>query len=180
MFQTIYSRMFVLAGAAIALVPSGLAQPTQPPSRALVTFSDGAACAGSPAGPPSFVALSATINATQLVSKFGSGGGASGRLKFDDVAITRNVDDCTVSLYGLFLPGRRINSVVVSYQTLVGTLYKETLRMTLTDVFIASIGDTEIGSAAPVEKVTLNFGRITIFDPVTNKSTSWDLAANLP
>lgn len=178
MFQSIYSRMFVLAGAVIAMAPSCLAQPAQPPFRAVVTFSDGAACSGSPSGPPSFVALSATVNATQPVS--GLGGGVSGRLKFDDIAITRNVDDCSVSLYALFLPGRRINTVTISYQTLTGTTYKEILRITLTNVIITSIGDTEIVATAPAERVGLNFERITIFDPITNKSTSWDLATNRP
>ena len=169
MFQTIYSRIVILAGAAIVLVPSGLAQPIQPSSRALVTFSDGVACSSSSAGPISFVALSATINATRSVS---TPGGSAGKLKFDDIAVTRNVDDCTVSLYGLFLPGQRIKEVIISYQTLVGAIYKETLRMTLRNVSITAFGDTAVEPAAPVERLGLIFEQITIFDPDTKKSTS--------
>ncbi len=168
MFQPIYSRMVILAGAAIVLVPSGLAQLIPPPSRALVTFSDGAACGGSSAGPISFVALSATINATRPATSFGP----ASKLKFDEIAVTRNVDDCTVALYGLFLPGQRIREVIISYQTLVGTISKETLRMTLKNVLITAFGDTAVETAAPVERLGLIFEQISIFDPDTKKSTS--------
>ena len=123
-----------------------------------------------PCRPPTFNAQSATINATVATSA-GLGGGIAGRPKFDDFVITRNVDDCSVSHYALLLQGARIKTVTISYQSFIGSSYKETLRLTLADASIVGLSDTTVAGAQSTEKVSLIFRTITIFDPDTGKST---------
>ena len=172
MFQSIVSRLFVLAAPVLIVASTGFAQGLG--NRVVVTFSDGQACAAN-ATPPVFNALSATVNATSTTNFSGGASGmAVGRPKFDDVVITRNVDDCSVSLFALLIQGRFIKTVVLSYQAASSTgVYKETLRMTLADAAIAGLTDATVAGAPSTEKVTLAFRTITIFDPDTGKSTQF-------
>jgi hypothetical protein len=139
----------------------------QPASRTVVTFSDGTACAGSPA--PSFDALSVVVKANSPTSAAGAGPGS--RVTFDDVAITRNVDDCSVPLYVLIFQQQLVRTVTISFQNMVAGSYKEALRITLNDVLLDSLSDTESNNVVPQEKITLKFHNATIFDPVTGKAT---------
>jgi type VI protein secretion system component Hcp len=161
--KTTLVGLFVTLG--IASIP-GFAQ-----SRTTVTFSHGAACSGTPFGPPAFNALAVAMKSTSL-STTGAGAGA-GRLTFDDITITRDVDDCSVSLYGLQFQEQHIKSVTISLQNLVNGVYKEALRISLTDALITSMSDAESGNAAPIERVTLTFSMITILDPATGNSTMY-------
>ena len=159
--------LFVTLG--IAVMP-GLAE-----SRTTVTFSHGAACSGSPFGPPAFNALAVAMKSVSP-SPTGAGAGAgagAGRLTFDDITISRDVDDCSVSLYGLQFQGQHVKLVTISLQNLVNGVYKEALRISLTDALITSMSDAESGNAAAVERVTLTFSMITILDPTTGNSTTY-------
>src|SRR5205807_4669233 len=91
---------------------------------------------------------------------------------FDDIVLTKNVDDCSVPLYTLLFQERVSKSVVISLYG--GTT--EVMRMTLTEVFITSITDTESFGSVPIERATLSYGKITILDPITNTSSCFDRA----
>lgn len=164
------TNLFPLLAALVVVASPGLAQ-----SRTTVTFSDGTPCAGSPSGPPAFVAASVAVKASVPKSTGGSGGSGgptTGPVVFDDISFTKPLDDCSVSLYSLLFREQRIKSVVISFQNYTIYGWKEALKITLGAAFLSSISDTDTVNAAPVERVAFSFDTITILDPVTNKSTT--------
>lgn len=164
---------FPLIAATAALAFPCFAQVGGAP-RATVTFSDGTACTTSPAGPPAFVALSV---ATKASSPSGTGilsGFRSGAVTFDDITLTRNVDDCSVSLYGLLFKGSHIHTVTIAFQNFVNGAYKDALKLTLAGALINTIADNESNGVAPTERVVMGFDSITIFDPDTGKTVTCD------
>ncbi len=160
--------------AAIAFTGTCFAQ-GQIQSRTTISFSDGTSCTGTPVGPPTFAALSASVNAKLTTN---GSGGATGRIAFEDVVLTRAVDNCSVSLFGLFFRTQRIRSVTISFENLINGLFKEDLKITLSDAIISAISDSGTAGLPPQEKVSLSFQKITIFDPQTNQTTSFDLLTN--
>ena len=148
----------------VAMTNPCLAQP-----KTMVIFSSGTPCIGSPATPPLFAALSVSSKATSPTSA----AVVTGPISFEDVAVTRNVDDCSVSLYGLLFQQQRIKSVTISFYNSVNGSEKETLRISLGNVLMTSIGDADNAGSAAQERVTLAFESITILDPVTGKSTTY-------
>lgn len=156
----------ILLPLSIALLAA--ATPCLAQSKTTISFSDGATC--SPAGPPVFDALSVVVKADSSAS-IGAGGAGAGRVTFDDVALTRNFDSCSVSLYGLLFQQQRVRSVTISFQSVANGSYRETLKITLANVILTSISDTAAaGGVGTQERVALTFESITIFDPVTGKS----------
>ena len=85
------------------------------------------------------------------------------------------VDNCSVSLFGLFFKAQRIRFVTISFENLVNGVYRQELKITLNDVQISSISDAGIGATFPQERLTLAYGRITIFDPQTGQTSSFDV-----
>jgi type VI protein secretion system component Hcp len=169
------TSLFPLLAALVVVASPSMAQ-----SRTTVTFSDGTACTGSPSGPPAFVALSVSVKATVPKSTTGSSGreGAMGPVTFDDIAFTRGVDDCSVSLYNLLFKESHIKTVVISFQNYTVFGWKEALKITLGGVLLSSMSDTDTATTTPAERVSLSFDTITILDPVTNKSTTCNVLTN--
>ncbi len=171
--QSRQARLPFVTMLTVVLALSGSCWAQSSTARTVVTFSDGASCS-SPTGPPTFTATSATVAGKANVS-FGGGGG-SGRITLDDAIITRNVDDCSVSLFGLFFKAQRIRTVTISFENLVSGVYRQELKITLSDAQISSISDAGLGAAFPQERLTLAYGRITIFDPQTGQTSTFDVA----
>ena len=155
---------------AVALSGSCWAQSSA--ARTVVTFSDGASCS-SPTGPPTFTALSATVAGKTSFSA--TGGGGIGRISLDDAIITRTVDNCSVSLFGLFFKTQRVRFVTISFETLVSGAYRQELKITLSDVQISSISDAGTGATIPQERLTLAYGKIAVFDPQTGQTSTYDV-----
>lgn len=176
-----YSRQFnlpifnILAAITILVNPC-LAQSTQ--SRTVVTFSDGVSCS-TPSGPPTFAALAVSLNGKMPVSSGIGGGGGSGRLTLDDVGITRATDNCSVSIFRLFFKGQRIMQVTISFENLVNGIYKQELKITLAEAILTSISDTGGVNSVGQEKLTLAYSKITIFDPQTGQTVTYDVQRNM-
>jgi type VI protein secretion system component Hcp len=164
-----------LFGALVAFASPCMAQ-----SRTTVTFSDGLACSSSASGPPVFVASSIAVKAS-VTRLTGSSGQEprSGPTVFDDVAVTKAVDDCSVSMYNLLFRNTRVRSVVISFQNYTFLGWREALRITLANTLLSSVADTDAVNAAPSERVSFSFDSITIFDPVTSKTTMCDVRTNV-
>ena len=96
--QSRQARLPFLTSFIFALALSGSCWAQSSAARTIVTFSDGASCS-SPAGPPTFAALSATVAGKTSFSA--AGGGGIGRISLDDAVITRTVDNCSVSLFAI-------------------------------------------------------------------------------
>ena len=160
------------AGIGVAQSPTGVTT---------VTFSEGPSCAvvgqAKVNGPPAFNALS-------LMTQIGSGstqGTAAGRdarggagaaqLVFGDIALTKSIDACSISLYTLLFKGQPVRKVVISLFTDMTT---EVMQITLANVFIDSISDSETSPSLPVERIALNFDAISLLDPITNTKTCWN------
>lgn len=165
------SVRFPLFAAAVAIALPCFAQVSNPP-RAVVSI-DAAPCTTSPAA-PGFVALSVATKASFPSTPTSLFGGVAQRLSFDDIGVTRAVDDCSVALYSLLFRDQHIKLVTISFQNFVNGAYKDMLIMSLREALITSIADTESINLAPAERISFSFASITIFDPVTGKSSSFD------
>ena len=160
--MTASRSLFPLFAALVVIAIPGFAQP--PGASTTVTFAGGgAACNGSPS--PMFNALSLLEKVTQPASQ----GNLTGRPVFDDIVLTKSIDDCSVPLYILLFQGRFVRSVVISLH--VGVT--EVLRITLSDVLITSISETDPSPTLPSERVALSFGTIVILDPATGVSATY-------
>ena len=160
-----------------ALVVVAIPCLAQVPSHATVTFASGsgAACNGFPA--PGFNALSVTEKISEPAPATNGGSGnppKASQPTFEDIVLTKNVDDCSVPLYTLLFPHQVVKSVVIS----LFAFTTEVMRITVTDAVITSMSDAESMGAAPSERLTLSYAKITILDPVTNKSSCWDRTTN--
>jgi hypothetical protein len=88
-----------------------------------------------------YVTLSVAVKASVPKPATGAAGGQipTGRVTFDDIAVTRVVDDCSVSLYGLLFKESHIKSVVISFQNYTVFGWKEALKITLGAVLLTSM-----------------------------------------
>ena len=155
----------ILAGTLGLVCPSS----AQTKSPAIVTLSNGNPCNSN--SQPHFGALSVATNISFPDSRFGAGSRT-----FSDIVLTKNFDDCSISLYSLLFMGTRVSSAVISFVATSGPGQKteEVMRITLTNALITSIADSESELAAPAERVTLSYERIEIFDPITNTRSAFD------
>lgn len=163
----------LVAVLAITGTPCLAQLPPAPPSSVSVTFSSGGSCNSAPN--PAFAALSLAqrITAPAPVGS-ASGGAKAGSLSFDDVVLTKNIDDCSVLLYSLLFKVSPVRSVVLSLKNSFGT---EIMRITLSDAFITSISEAESLNSMPSERLTLAYRMIVILDPLTGKSSTCDTSA---
>ena len=130
----------------------------------------GFACNGS--STPAFAALSLAqkVSYTQSAGALGSGiERGAGTLSFDDIAVTKNVDDCSTALYSLLFKSQRIPTVQISLRNGSST---EVLRITLFGAIISSIADNETATSVPSERVTIAYDKIVILDPATGTSAT--------
>ena len=96
-----------------------------------------------------------------------------GRLNFADITLTKNVDDCSVSLYSALFANARTPSVVISFYNASNTANREVMRITLSNVLVTSISDAGTANSAPTEKITLSYGQIEILDPITGADKTY-------
>jgi len=94
----------------------------------------------------------------------GGGGGGAGKVSFQDIHITKNVDAASPKEFMLGATGHHIKVVtIVVFRK--GTKDPE-LTYILNEVLISSIAQGGGGSDLPTESVSFNFGKITIkFSP---------------
>lgn len=158
---TLVAATFTFAGSAFAQ------------SRTVVSFSDGASCNGAVYGPPTFVASALALKTTAPAPVGASGQEArASRVTFDDIAVSRTMDDCSISLYTLLFQGQHVRTITISLQSFTGGAYKEVTRISLSEGTITSIADDQSAAAPFTERVLLGFRTITIVDVASGKTTS--------
>ena len=155
-----------------AVAIAALAIPCMAQSTVTVTFSGGITC--NKYSQPSFPVLSLSTNITFPDPSF-----ARAPINFNDIAFTKNIDDCSVSMYNFLFTGSRVPSVVISFYNTINGVNKESLRITLTSCFLTSIADTETANV-PTEHVTLSYQIIRIFDPLSGATRGYNRLTGLP
>ena len=76
----------------------------------------------------------------------------------------------------LFFKSQRVRLVTISFETLASGAYRQELKITLSDVQISSISDAGTGATIPQERLTLAYGKISVFDPQTGQTSTYDVA----
>jgi len=108
------------------------------------------------------------------------GGGGAGKVNFQDINISKNVDTASPKLYMLGALGTHIKTVtLVVFRK--GTKDPE-LTYVLTDALVSSIAQGAGGGAVPQENVSFNFSKIQIkFTPETGSEVDFcfDVKANV-
>ena len=155
-----------------AIVVGVLAIPCMAQSNVTVTFSGGVTC--NKYSQSSFPVLSVSTNITFPDPAF-----TRAPINFNDIAFTKNIDECSVSMYNFLFSGTRVPSVVISFYHTVNGLTKESLRITLTNCLLTSISHTETANV-PTEYVTLSYQLIHIFDPLSGATKGYNRLTGLP
>jgi type VI secretion system secreted protein Hcp len=116
----------------------------------------------------------------------GSGGVIGGKPKVGDFVISKQLDRASPNLLRACLTGKHINEVVLT-QRKAGAGKPNFLSITLQDVLISSLNDTDTGVAArATESVVFAFGKV-IYEYVPHKpngqpdtpvTLKWDVKAN--
>lgn len=93
--------------------------------------------------------------------RYGSGGGA-GRARFDDFCFTMRLSTATPKLMQKLASGEHVPKAVLVCRK-AGTVPREYLRVTFEDVVVSNYttGSVEDGDVIPIERVTLNFAKVT-------------------
>jgi type VI secretion system secreted protein Hcp len=100
------------------------------------------------------------------------GGGGSGKVNFQDLHITKSVDQFSPKLYMFGATGRQIPTVDINVFR-QGTQDVE-LSYRLEDAFVTSIQQSGGGSSVPVESVSFNFARIRLtFTPLGSPAVTF-------
>jgi len=108
----------------------------------------------------------AATSISEDVSRTVSTNNAPGRPIFDAITLTKIVDKCSVPIYHDFFVGTGITKVVIAFfNSANGAAGTEVLRLTLANCIITSVVDAD-SAIGPVEKLTLTYTTITIFDPI--------------
>jgi type VI secretion system secreted protein Hcp len=98
------------------------------------------------------------------VSNNGSPAGAAPRAVVDDIIITKTIDLSSARVMQNCSVGKTIPTGTLSFFKSIGSqkAQKEYLKITLTDVFVASYEISDPGGAdtVPTERISLNFAKI--------------------
>jgi type VI protein secretion system component Hcp len=106
-----------------------------------------------------------------------SSGAGAGKVTFNPFTIVKSLDNCSIPLFAEVLRGTAIPTVQI---TISGTDKKPLLVITLKEVFVTSITDSDSDSpqGAFSEKVTLVYGSINMQDLADNTTTTCDVTTN--
>lgn len=121
----------------------------------------------------------------QVASMAVGGGGGAGKVSVHDISITKTVDSATAALMLNCCSGKHIPSGLLTVRK-AGEKPLEYLKITLTDVLIASVTQGAAGSDQVSENVTLNFGKFKMEYQVQKADGSgtpagemgWDIKKN--
>jgi type VI protein secretion system component Hcp len=110
---------------------------------------------------------------------------SNNRLIFNDVAITKIFNDCSVWLQNAMFKGAKLPNVVISSFVNVNGRLKEVMRITMTNVLVSAVA-TSISSSdnSPLEQYRFTYQIITIQDLGSNSTTNvdrgagWDIQKN--
>jgi len=138
-------------------------------------------------GTPSctFAALSISDTITNPATIGSATGGAgAGKVTLTPLVVLKSLDSCSIPLFTDVLQGTQLPSVVISIfgspanQSAATNGQKPLLVITLTNVLVNSISDSDSTQASFTEKVTFEYGGINIQNLTNNTSTTCDATAN--
>lgn len=189
------ARFFALVPAlvlAAAGCQAGLAQdtPITAPTATITVLT--APYTVSPTGPCSvFAAQSIMSNIVQVlnIGSQSSGAGA-GKITFDPFTIVKQVDSCSATLFMQAAIGTAFKEVIAVVESrtkvngVLGAPNGQTFMIRLGLAAVASLNDTASNDSNLLEKVTFEFGDLTIaqFDAVSGRMSScsgWDRVKNI-
>jgi len=115
---------------------------------------------------PTQSSATCTFAATSISEDVNRASGVPGSFVFDAITLTKAIDKCSVPLYHALFVGTAITKVVISFfNSSNGATGTEVLRLTLANSTVTGVTDAD-SAIGPVEKLTLQYKIITIFDPI--------------
>jgi type VI protein secretion system component Hcp len=129
------------------------------------------------AGTCSFSATSVSEDVIHTVTTT-NGTSNVGKPTLDPITLTKVIDKCSVPLYHDFFLGTPITKVVISFFSSANAAAgSEVLRLTLTKAFVMALTDAD-SAVGPVERVTLQYGAVSILDPIDGTTSVCDATTN--
>src|SRR5262245_55342761 len=113
----------------------------------------------------------------------GGGGGGAGKVQFNPLVISKNLDRASPRLFLDVVTGRHLRGVLVAiFESDARGHLRRVFSILLEDAIVSSLefdaADSRARGASPVDLVEFSYARITVRDDVSRLSTTFDVAQN--